>query len=507
MTEDELLWCLDGDAPFWAGLGVLGTRRLPPARRSRRRAVERLGLPGFAFSDGPRGVVIGNATCFPVSMARGATWDPDLEERIGDAIGRELRAVGRQPLPAAVCVNVLRHPAWGRAQETYGEDPHHVGELGAALTRGVQRHVMACVKHFACNSMENARFTVDVEVDDVALHEVYLPHFRRIVDEGVASVMSRLQRVNGEWCGAEPTRCSPTSCATSGASRASSSATGSSGCATPARRCTAGLDIEMPYRMVRAPAPAGRARAGEVVVGRRRPRRRRGSSPRCCASTTCSPRRRRRADVLGLRRAPGAGPGGRPPGRSSCCATSRSTARPCCRSTRRRSARSRWSAGWPTPCNLGDGGSSDVWALECRDRPRRAAGGAARCRGVTTTGPTPTRPPTAAAGRRRRRRRRLHLPSTRASTSARRHRSPGRRCSPGPTTPSSSTRFEASVAADARPPTKPPGVGRPGGGAGFGTGGDRSVAAAADRRRRAHPGRRRRQPPHRRRRSRPAARC
>ena len=100
----------------------------------------------------------GNATCFPVSMARGATWDPELEERVGDAIGRELRAVGAN-LTGAVCVNVLRHPAWGRAQETYGEDPHHVGELGAALTRGLQRHVMACVKHFACNSMENARFS------------------------------------------------------------------------------------------------------------------------------------------------------------------------------------------------------------------------------------------------------------------------------------------------------------------------------------------------------------
>jgi hypothetical protein len=60
---------------------------------------------------------------------------------------------------------------------------------------------MACVKHFACNSMENARFTVDVEVDDVALHEVYLPHFRRIVEEGVAAVMSAYNSVNGEWCG------------------------------------------------------------------------------------------------------------------------------------------------------------------------------------------------------------------------------------------------------------------------------------------------------------------
>ena len=188
MTPEERRWCLDGDLPFWAGLGDLGTggyhKRTFPAA-----VVERLGVPGFRFSDGPRGVVIGPATAFPVSMGRGATWDVDLEERIGDAIGQELRAVGAD-LYGGVCVNVLRHPAWGRAQETYGEDPHHVGELGAALTRGVQRHAMACVKHFACNSMENARFKVDVTVDDEALHEVFLPHFRRIVDEGVASVTS-----------------------------------------------------------------------------------------------------------------------------------------------------------------------------------------------------------------------------------------------------------------------------------------------------------------------------
>jgi beta-glucosidase len=199
MTEAERRSCLDGDLPFWAGLtdlGVGGYHQRPflAAR------VPRLGIPGFAFSDGPRGVVGGPATCFPVSMARGATWDLDLEERIGDAVGRELRAVGAD-LYGGVCVNILRHPAWGRAQETYGEDPHHVGELGAALTRGVQRHAMACVKHLACNSMENARFKVDVTVDDEALHEVFLPHFKRIVDEGVASVMSAYNAVNGAWCG------------------------------------------------------------------------------------------------------------------------------------------------------------------------------------------------------------------------------------------------------------------------------------------------------------------
>jgi beta-glucosidase len=102
-------------------------------------------------------------------------------------------------------MNLLRHPAWGRAQETYGEDPHHVGRMAAALTRGLQQHVMACMKHFALNSMENARFTVDVTVDERALHEVYLPHFRHVASEGIASVMSAYNSVNGEWCGENAT--------------------------------------------------------------------------------------------------------------------------------------------------------------------------------------------------------------------------------------------------------------------------------------------------------------
>ena len=207
LTLEEKLDCLDGDEDFWPGLirmaGAAVSRVAGDGYMGRPyygAAVDRLGFPGIAFSDGPRGVVIGPNTCFPVSMARGATWDPDLEERIGEAIGLELRSRGAN-LFGGVNVNLLRHPAWGRAQETYGEDPHHVGEMGAALTRGVQRHAMACVKHFALNNQENARFKVDVEADDRALHEVYLPHFKRIVDEGVACVMSAYNSANGEWCG------------------------------------------------------------------------------------------------------------------------------------------------------------------------------------------------------------------------------------------------------------------------------------------------------------------
>ncbi len=248
MTSEERLWCLDGDAPNWAGLGFLadsGYHLMAFAAAE----VPRVGFAGIHFADGPRGCVVGNATCFPVSMARGATWDPDLEERVGEAIGRELRATGAD-LTGAVCVNVLRHPAWGRAQETYGEDPFHVGELGAAFTRGLQRHVMACVKHFACNSMENARFTVDVRVDEVALHEVYLPQFRRIVEEGVAAVMSAYNSLNGEWCGQNAELLNDVLREEWGFEGFVIS-DWIFGLRDAVASLRAGLDVEMPYRMVR----------------------------------------------------------------------------------------------------------------------------------------------------------------------------------------------------------------------------------------------------------------
>jgi beta-glucosidase len=199
LNETERLGLLDGDEPFWPGmLDMMGKGyNLEPFVAG---AVPRLGIPGVRFADGPRGAVIGRSTAFPVPMARGATWDPELEERIGEAIGAEIRAQGGNYF-GGVCINLLRHPAWGRAQETYGEEPALLGAMGSALARGAQRHVMACVKHYACNSMENARFTVDVTVDDATLHEVYLPHFRAVVDAGVASVMSAYNSVNGQWCG------------------------------------------------------------------------------------------------------------------------------------------------------------------------------------------------------------------------------------------------------------------------------------------------------------------
>jgi len=160
-----------------------------------------LGIPGIKFSDGPAGVVMGNAsTCFPVSMARGATWDPDLERQVGEAMGREARALGAN-LFGGVCINLLRHPAWGRSQETYGEDPVLLSKMGVAFVEGLQKHVMACVKHYALNSMENSRYKIDVDIDERSLRELYLPHFKACIDAGAAAVMSAYNQVRGSYCG------------------------------------------------------------------------------------------------------------------------------------------------------------------------------------------------------------------------------------------------------------------------------------------------------------------
>ncbi len=149
----------------------------------------------------PRGVVCGQSTSFPVTMARGATFDVDLEERIGEAIAKEIRAHGGN-LFGGVCINLPYNPGWGRSQETYGEDSFHLGIMGSALVRGVQRHnVIACVKHFAFNSMEIARFTVDVHADRRAEREVFLPHFKACVDAGAACVMSAYNKYMGSHCG------------------------------------------------------------------------------------------------------------------------------------------------------------------------------------------------------------------------------------------------------------------------------------------------------------------
>ena len=193
MTLDEKIAQMHGTSP---SPGFSG--RIAPN--------ERLGLPAITMMDGPRGVGIlaGPATSFPVGAARGATWDPSLEERVGEAMGGEARAKGADMLLAPT-INLLHHPRWGRAQETYGEDTMLLGRMAVGFVRGAQRHVIANPKHFALNSIENTRFSVNVTVSERTLREVYLPHFRMAVQEAHAgAVMSAYNKVDGAYCGENP---------------------------------------------------------------------------------------------------------------------------------------------------------------------------------------------------------------------------------------------------------------------------------------------------------------
>lgn len=161
---------------------------------------EELGIAVFRMVDGPRGARAGKATAFPVAIARAATFDVLLERRVGAAIGLEVAAKGGNVVLAPT-INLLRHPGWGRAQETYSEDPHHMGAMSVAFVSGAQNHVLASPKHFALNNLENTRFDLSADVGPRALHEVYLPHFKRCVQEAAAaSIMSAYNKVNGVYC-------------------------------------------------------------------------------------------------------------------------------------------------------------------------------------------------------------------------------------------------------------------------------------------------------------------
>ncbi|MEM7484483.1 MAG: glycoside hydrolase family 3 C-terminal domain-containing protein [Bacteroidota bacterium] len=168
---------------------------------------DRLGIPPWVLSDGPRGARVldknvNGVTTFPVGMARGASWNPQLEYEIHQVISSEMRA-NKVNYGATPCINLLRHPGWGRAQETYGEDPWLLGEFGVAAVKGLEdNNIMACPKHFALNSIENSRWVVDVKVDERTLREVYLPHWKKTVQKGKpASIMSAYNSVNGDFCG------------------------------------------------------------------------------------------------------------------------------------------------------------------------------------------------------------------------------------------------------------------------------------------------------------------
>ncbi len=200
MTLKEKIRMMQGHAMSVTAKNFLKSGRFYNAEPYAAGGCKRLGIPEVLFADGPRGIVLGKSTCFPVSMLRGATFDDELEYKVGKVFAKEASAGGAN-LFAGICINLLRNPMWGRAQETYGEDPFLLGKMGVALTKAMQDNgIIACPKHYALNSIEDLRFSVDAKADERTLHEVYLPHFKKCIDAGAMSIMGAYNKFNGTYC-------------------------------------------------------------------------------------------------------------------------------------------------------------------------------------------------------------------------------------------------------------------------------------------------------------------
>jgi beta-glucosidase len=192
---------LDEKAALSAGVDMWSTASVP-----------RLGIPSVQLTDGPNGArghrpgpAGPTATCVPCRSALGATWDPDLVERVGALVGREVRAMGARVLLAPT-VNIHRSPLAGRNFECYSEDPLLAGRVAAGYVRGAQSQgVATTVKHFVGNDAEFERYTISSEIDERALREIYLRPFELAVREGGSlGVMTGYNRVNGRWCTEQP---------------------------------------------------------------------------------------------------------------------------------------------------------------------------------------------------------------------------------------------------------------------------------------------------------------
>ncbi|MFZ0826157.1 MAG: glycoside hydrolase family 3 C-terminal domain-containing protein [Verrucomicrobiia bacterium] len=178
-------------------------------------AVPRLGIPRRWIDDGPHGVredvgpyswnASGHtddyATWMPALSALGSTWNVDLATAFGDVIGQESRARNKDIILAPI-VDIARTPICGRIYEYLGEDPYLNARLGVNYIEGVQSNdVAACVKHFAGNNQEVGRGTINMDMDERVLREIYLPPFEAAVKEAhVWAVMGAYTKFRGEYC-------------------------------------------------------------------------------------------------------------------------------------------------------------------------------------------------------------------------------------------------------------------------------------------------------------------